>query len=106
MFLGHYSSITMFYHTHVVDGISYTHSHFYWLNKSSNSVALPQHSQGELQLIQDFNQITWNSTTLFPAVEQPVFVLLTRFISAPKTLFPFLRVVHSSLRAPPLLSAC
>lgn len=102
MFIVHYSNITMFYHTHIIDGISYSHSHLYWFDKTSNSVALPEHSNMELKLIHDLNQISWSSDVEIPELPTPVFILLTEFILLPAIKSTAHNVLYYSLRAPPL----
>jgi len=102
LFLGHYGNITLFYHTHTVDGITYTHSHFYGFGKSANPVQLP-HTSNELQLIQELNQITWNSDISIAAVETPVHPLLSEFQCPDLQHHSLHTAIFTSLRAPPAL---
>jgi hypothetical protein len=100
LFMGHYGNITLFYHTHTIDGITYTHSHFYGFGKSANPVQLP-HSNNELQLIQELNQITWNADISIAAVETPAFQLLSEISCADLQHHSLFAPVFTSLRAPP-----
>ena len=50
LFLGYYSGITLFPHTHIVNGITIVHSHPFNSGSGNNSSNLP-HSGKELQLI-------------------------------------------------------
>lgn len=100
LFMGHYGSITLFYHTHTVDGITYTHSHFYGFGNSANPVQLP-HTNNQLQLIQELNQITWNAEISIAAVETPVFHLLREFRCPNLQHNSLFAPIFNSLRAPP-----
>lgn len=101
MFIGHYSSITLFYHTHTIDGVSYCHSHFYWFGKSSTPVQLPQHTKEQLKLIQDVNHITLNSDCEIAVIQKPFYSLVEEFITPEEINCSFAAVLFSSLRAPP-----
>lgn len=100
LFLGHYGNITLFYHTHTVDGITYTHSHFYGFGKTANPAATA-HTGNQLQLIQELNQITWNSDIRIATVETPVFECLYEFRSRDLQLISLQPRHFTSLRAPP-----
>ncbi len=101
LFIGHYSNITLFYHTHTVDGVTYCHSHFYWLSKTSNPVQLPLHTKEQLKLIQDVNNITWNSDIEIPTIEKPFFTFIQEIFTPTATPNSLGAVLFSSLRAPP-----
>jgi len=100
LFLGHYGNITLFYHTHTVDGITYTHSHFYGFGKSANPTQLP-HTNNQLQLIQELNQITWHSDISITAVESPYYQLLSEFLCPDLQHNSLFAPIFNSLRAPP-----
>jgi hypothetical protein len=101
MFIGHYSSITLFYHTHTVDGVTYCHSHLYWLGKTSVPVQLPQHSEEQQKLIQDYNHITWNSDAEIPLVEKPLLKLIEVILTPATISISLAGMLFSPLRAPP-----
>jgi len=103
-FIGHYSNITLFYHTHNIEGITYCHSHFYWLTKSSVPVQLPLHTKDQLKLIQDFNHITWNSDIDIPKIEKLFYSLIAKLQTKVITLNSLAEVLFSALRAPPTFS--
>lgn len=102
MFIGHYSSITMFYHTHTVDGVTYCHSHFYSADSQNDPVKLP-HSKQQLKLIQEINHTTWNNTIDFPELETPVYALVSEFLIANTAHTFYVTVPFCQLRAPPSL---
>lgn len=103
-FIGHYSNITLFYHTHNIEGVTYCHSHFYWPTKSSIPVQLPLHTKDQLKLIQDFNHITWNSDIDIPKFEKPFYSLIAKLQTKVITLNSMAEVLFSALRAPPTFS--
>lgn len=103
MFIGHYCNITLFYHTHIVDGVTYCHSHFYWSSKSTIPVQVPLHTKEQLKLIQDLNQITWNADAEIPTIEKPILSILVIFKTPSVTLNSLAEMPYSALRAPPLL---
>lgn len=51
LFIGYYGSITLFPHSHIVDGVTIVHSHPYKTDKSSVPFKLP-HTGKEIMLIQ------------------------------------------------------
>ena len=55
IFLGYYSGITLFPHTHIVNGITIIHSHPFNSGGGNNSSNLP-HSGKELQLIHHLSE--------------------------------------------------
>ena len=101
MFIGHYSNMTLFYHTHIIDNVRYCHSHFYRISKSTNSVQLPVHSKEQLKLIKEFNQFTWNSVCQIPVVEKPVYQLTEVFLCPNLVPDSLAKLLFSPLRAPP-----
>ncbi len=53
IFIGYYSGVTMFYHTHVINGVTVVHSHpFMNLGNSSGHPIKHTHSQNSLGFIQ------------------------------------------------------
>jgi len=101
MFIGHYGSISMFYHTHSVDGVVFCHSHFYWFDDSSTPIQLPQHTQDELKLIHDYNQYTWSAETRIPQIGIPIVKLIDVFLCPQLVANLGADVLYTSLRAPP-----
>lgn len=103
MFIGHYGNITLFYHTHVIDGVTYCHSHLYWVGKSSTPVKVPLHTKDQLKLIQDVNQITWNTDTEIPIVGKPILSVLAILETPTVTPNSLAEMPYSAHRAPPSL---
>lgn len=101
MFLVHYGNITMFYHTHTVNGVTYCHSHISGIDNSNKPVSVPTHSKEQLKVIKDYNHITWNYDVAFPKIANPFFVLLTVFYIPPTSQVQHQKVLYYSLRAPP-----
>jgi hypothetical protein len=104
LFLGYYGSITMFYHAHLlVNGVIITHSHPFKSDPNNKGpFQSHSHSSSAYNLIDQLNQINWNSPICTPAIpEPPVFYseILHNYTS------PFLQIIFSSssqLRAPPV----
>lgn len=65
LFIGHFSSITLFVHTHIVDGLKITHSHPYNPFKGDKG-ANHNHSRNEIFLIEMLSQFL--STTVFVVI--------------------------------------
>ena len=63
LFLGYYGGITLFPHSHVINGITIIHSHPYKSDKSSNSPALP-HTGKELLVIQLLSELITTAFSL------------------------------------------
>ncbi len=100
LFIGHYSNITLFYHTHTIDGITYCHSHFYGFDTKEQPVPF-SHTSSQLQFIQEINQITWNSEISIAAVETPVYPILSIYCFPDVNQVEDRTIVYTSLRAPP-----
>ncbi|MFT3738903.1 MAG: hypothetical protein QM786_09100 [Breznakibacter sp.] len=73
LFTGYYGGITMFYHSHVVNGRVITHSHPYKKTANDNA-SFPGHShgKGEFVLLKYFHQ-TGFQQPLKPNVPPPTF---------------------------------
>jgi len=105
-FLGHYANITLFYHTHEVDGKMYCHSHFSGdAGKSSPKIPLPKHTHSTtaFQLIQLFNETCYVNDFVEPHTgyfeQNPVEIKQKLPVS------PAISSFHPivSLRAPPVV---
>ncbi len=101
LFLGYYGGITLFPHSHIVNGITIVHSHPYKQGNKSNSSGLP-HTGKELLLIQTLSEFVSTVAALYIAA----------FILKPLMLDPFVRFTmagyaepggngNNTLRAPP-----
>ena len=97
-----YVSSTMCWHTHVIGGQLIVHSHFYWLGHASEQ-SDGGHSPGQLQTIQEANELTFTADIL-PAVEIARVEVLTDIFYVPGLLQEQKSVLRTrSLRAPPVL---
>jgi len=63
LFLGYYSSITFFTHSHIINGVTIVHSHPFNTDNGSNK-SNPPHNGKELLIIQLLSEFT---TTVFAA---------------------------------------
>ena len=98
-----YVSSTMCWHTHVIGGQVIVHSHFYWKGHTSDA-SVPTdggHTPGQLQTIQEANELTFTADIL-PAVEIARVEVLTDIFYVPGLLQEQKSVLRTrSLRAPP-----
>ena len=103
LFVAYYSSITMFFHAHHIQGRVVVHSHFFRLHKDVNGQESSHaHSSESLVLIQMLDQINWDSSLELPEIPEPASVMLEQY---DKEFYSFYRPVSfelSLLRAPPL----
>ena len=67
LFLGYYSSITFFTHTHIVNGVTIVHSHPYKSGQKSGT-SNSEHSGKELQIIQLLSDFYTTAVSLSFAV--------------------------------------
>ncbi len=75
LFMGYYISITMFYHSHVINGEEIVHSHFYIAtNNTSDDPVKHTHSQYELFTLQIISQFVTTVVTV------GIFLRMTRFL--------------------------
>lgn len=104
LFLGHYSSITMFYHAHIVNGRVLSHSHLFKHDTSNKSpYKSHSHSSSAYNYIQQLNEASWKDTAVLVEILCPAiyYVEYQCVYNA-----PFLKVSDYSfgqLRAPPTI---
>jgi len=67
LFLGYYSSITFFTHSHIINGVTIVHSHPFNSDKGGDSSGSP-HSGKELQIIQLLSDFFTTAVSLSFAV--------------------------------------
>ena len=102
LFLGYYGSITLFPHSHIVNGITIVHSHPYKQGNGSNSSNLP-HTGKELLIIQVLSEFI--STAVILAVTVFILRCLARDLSVRFTTVGYAEAGgngNNSLRAPPI----
>ena len=102
LFLGYYLNITLFYHSHIINGIEVTHSHFYWKHsESQNNPIKHSHTKDQLFTIQIISHVllTTIAGCLFLEAIQIAFRKLVIYIKE------YLRETYTSygysLRGPP-----
>ena len=97
-----YVSSTMCWHTHVIGGKVIVHSHFFWKGHAAANTD-GGHTPGQLQTIQEANDLTFTDSIL-PEFHMERMEVLTDIFFAPDVCVqqkPVLR--QRSLRAPPVL---
>jgi hypothetical protein len=103
LFIGYYCSITMFYHSHLVNGHVLNHSHPYKHDKNNKSPFEPhQHSSSAYNYIHQLNEASWKDTAVSAKIPNPA-IYYFESICAYNT--PFLKTACYSfcqLRAPPV----
>ena len=101
LFLGYFGSITLFPHSHVVNGVTIVHSHPYKLVKGSGSPNL-QHTDKAFLLIQLLSEfITAAFATLFVALVLRFLLFKVKVKSATVGYAQPGGYRNDSLRAPP-----
>lgn len=97
-----YVSSTMCWHSHVIGGQVIVHSHIFW-NGHTSSGTDGGHTQGQLQTIQEANDLTFTDSVIpefhLERVEVLTDIFFTPAVCAQQK--PALRT--RSLRAPPVL---
>lgn len=96
LFIGYIGSISLFTHTHVVNGVTIVHSHPF---KSGTS---HQHNAAQLQLIHTFTTVLIPDLHIGTPLVIPGFILLCIFLFKKESNNP-IRFLHhiTLLRAPP-----
>ena len=67
LFLGYYGSITLFSHSHIINGVTIVHSHPFNSDKGDGTTKLP-HSEKQLFLIQLLSELLITATSVSLAV--------------------------------------
>lgn len=102
IFIGYYSSTTLFYHAHIVNGEVVVHSHFYKPD-SDNKTPFKSHSHplASYNLIYQLNKINSEELSITSPYEQPILLsqLVVYRLSTPTVSL----LTHSAApsRAPP-----
>lgn len=103
LFVAYYTNATMFSHTHVVNGVTIVHSHFY--GEDHGSTPESEHTSGELTIIAHLNNIiSTDSDVVASAFEVELYAQSQYDYSAQlsETIVD-IKVHERSLRAPPVL---
>jgi hypothetical protein len=103
LFVGYYSGVTMFYHTHTVNGVTIVHSHPFLKHTDKQGHPIEHsHTREGFQFIQFTSHFVF---TIFMAIvaSSVFFILLSKHIyPIVKTFFHFDRDDNIPLRAPPV----
>jgi hypothetical protein len=102
LFVGYYSSISLFYHAHLVNGVVIVHSHPFQKSLNNGPYQSHPHSTSAYILIHQLNQPQWENTPEMPPLPEPVVLLYEYRIN---NTYPFISAgAYSStqLRAPPV----
>ncbi len=102
LFIGYYFSITLFYHSHVINGKEIVHSHFYWNSDRANGEPVKHsHTQDEFLALQIISQFITTIVTGFLFLKM-IRVLLSLFLIPLNELRYKAVFLHSYLlRGPP-----
>ncbi len=110
LFIGYYGSITLFTHTHIVNGVVITHSHPYNFfkcekNEQGERIPLHHHTKNEYVLIHTlshFLTIVFFFSTGIKAVEKVLVKYILKKVDPVFLHFHFL--FANGFRAPPLIA--
>lgn len=98
LFVGYYVNCTMFWHSHIINGVLITHSHFYGVEHTASEDG--GHSMLQIHAIEMLTNITAVGTTIL-AVAGAV-MILEAVIREPQFTSPIhITISHKALRAPP-----
>lgn len=101
LFIGYYSGITLFYHTHLVNGEIIVHSHPFSKTKQSPFQS-HAHSSAAYVQIQHLMQADWESSPDIPQIPEPVIALGEYTIGYTSPFIPANSYSYAQLRAPPI----
>ncbi|MGE4568523.1 MAG: hypothetical protein AB7C90_04970 [Bacteroidales bacterium] len=76
LFIGHYGSVALFYHVHIIDGSLVTHSHPFKSQKSDSPFASHGHTTAAFQLIFQVNSTAWANDAVSATPPLPAFAEL------------------------------
>lgn len=103
LFIVYYVSITLFYHSHIINGVTVSHSHFYWTHTDSNGKPVNHsHSQDEYIFIKIITQFITTAVSGFIIFRMFLMVLNQYQIPLKEFVFSAYNRPGYSLRAPPL----
>lgn len=99
LFVEYVASVTMFMHSHIIDGVVVSHSHFY---AGSGEAPGHTHSSQQAKVLLQLTFYVALAATSAMAVAKPVRRLISTLV---ETCYETLlrSVAHSSLRAPPVV---
>lgn len=105
LFVAYYVSITLFYHSHIINGRTISHSHFYMVHTDANGEPLSHtHSQDELIFIKIITQFFSTVVAGFLFLQFFLMILTQYQIPSKELVFSSFNQSGFSLRAPPLFA--
>lgn len=102
LFVGYYSGISLFFHTHIVDGQAVVHSHFYNLDaETNNPVKKHTHPASAYDIIQHLNKVNFEALVDVSPYETPFLLSqsIYRKIFSPDIIFS--AILPKPSRGPP-----
>ena len=99
IFALYYANITLFYHGHIINGVTIVHSHFY----GKNHAQADTHTISELTLISVLSAFQSGQPVLFFTGLAVLLLLSAILLQVPEKKAARRTVLHYSLRAPPAL---
>jgi len=105
LFIGYYASITLFFHSHFVNGITISHSHPYWEHNDAKGFPIKHsHTKNELGFIQLVTHFLSLVAVGFLSLGL-IIVLLSKYqIKPTETALSLISEIGYSLRGPPFKS--
>jgi hypothetical protein len=103
LFVGYYSSLTLFYHVHYINGRLVSHSHPCKQDKSNKTpFESHSHSSAEYEYFQHLTETNWNEPPAIFKLPVPVVFELADYKS--DVSYPIVSNIYSfiQLRAPPV----
>ncbi len=102
LFIGYYSGVTMFYHTHTVNGVTVVHSHPFLKHSDKQGHPIEHsHTHEGFQFIQHFSHFSFITFAGIFVAFALLILLSKQIYPVVKTFFHFDRDEKIPLRAPP-----
>lgn len=101
LFVTYYVNATMFWHSHIINGVTIVHSHIHGASHTSSS-SDGGHPASEITLIAVCDVLQMTDDLGESPVVALILVLLCVFLSAEPSAFAGVSLLRPSLRAPPV----
>lgn len=102
LFVGYYSSVTLFYHAHLVNGVVVVHSHPVKKSQNSGPYQSHTHNKSAYELIHQLNKTLWENTPEMPSLSGQVVLLNEYSINYTCSFVISSTCAFAQLRAPPI----
>lgn len=101
LFVGYYTDIHFFTHSHIINGVTIVHSHFTWPSSSKDFPAKHSHTGQAVELIA---HVTDGTTLVTPFLALPELLPLTRVYTILPDYKPIAQAIPACfyLRGPPV----